>query len=386
MVRVRLILKIALIAIIQLINIGCSKNDEPAEIKKGRRKGEKEISVQVDSTTIKAMEKLPVFHGRTITVSICGVDSRLNDNIHHADANHVLRCWLDEGAIEIIDIPRDTYADAGLGGDLNNLANLRANRGRDAYLKKIASVIGAKNIDYYVELGFSQAQGLLELVGQKDDAATTLRVLRSRQGFDAGDYQRVYNQGIFMRKILLNHFGKATGWFRDPMLRAAIVLTETNIPLDTMKMIIDVLEEKGFPGNNQCYVHIMPKYNYKLAAYDFTDKSVLQKMNERIDQRLRWDGVEVGKLKAGDYEQRLGELIAKAEQQKHPKNAISLLQRAYTQRAWMQITNTSLRADYAKRICLLLITCYTKIDKKDEALKVLSFYEEQKDVLDGGLF
>lgn len=77
--------------------------------------------------------------GRSVTIAITGIDSRLGVEQAHADANHVLRIWLDQGRIEIISVPRGTYADAGFSSSsLNIIANYRARKGRAAYLRKLA--------------------------------------------------------------------------------------------------------------------------------------------------------------------------------------------------------------------------------------------------------
>lgn len=358
------------------------EQETPAEQK---NRSKQEAKLAADSLFMKMNQEMPRFEGRCINVSVCGVDSRLNDNVQHADANHVLRFWIDQGVVEIVDIPRDTHADAGFPDttNLNNLANLRANKGRNEYLRKVASIVGIPKIDYYCELGFSQAQGLLELLGHKE-SKTTLRVLRSRQAFDAGDYQRTYNQGVFMSKMLLRHFDKTTGWLRDPLLRAGLLLVESNIPLDTMKMIVDRLKENGFPENKQAYVHIMPKFNYKLLAYDLSDESVVEQVNQRIDSRLKKLGIETKDSSSILYQNKLQQLVATAatDTAKRPRNAINLLRRPYVQRAWLQVHNSEQRKQLAQSICTILIAAYNKTGKKDEAMNVLSFYEQQKELIE----
>ncbi len=328
----------------------------------------------------KASANVPVFHGRCVSISICGVDTRLNEGIRHADANHVIKFWLDSGAVEIVDIPRDTPVDAGLDSNLNILANLRAHRGRKVYMDSVAKMVGLKKIDYYCELGFSQAMGMLELLGHKDDAAQTLRVLRSRQGFDAGDFQRCYNQGTFMSQLLTRHFGKATGWFRDPLLRAGLMLVETDIPLDTIKTLVDKLEEKGFPSNKKCYVHIMPDLHYRLPSYEFCDADSIKALNSKIDQRLERAGVAIGVPTPDEYYHKLDSVVQRAaiDTVKHPRSSIAILNRAYSQRSWMQIRDKSKRSDMVKRICNVLISANNHAGKHDEARRVQEFYAEHK--------
>ncbi|HCN05331.1 MAG TPA: hypothetical protein DIS79_06895, partial [Bacteroidetes bacterium] len=182
-----------------------------------------------DTTITLKNQDFPAVSGKVVNVMITGVDSRLGDPMGHADANHLLRFWLDSGCVEIISIPRDTYFDAGFEDStgLNKLTNVRANRGRTTYLKAICEIVGVPKIDYYVEFGFSQAIGLLELLGYKENASGTLRVLRSRQAYSAGDFQRVYNQGQFIRQALLRNFERTDGFLGEVAIRAALMLVET---------------------------------------------------------------------------------------------------------------------------------------------------------------
>lgn len=343
-----------------------------------RKKREPEVPIMADSGFMKANKNIPKFSGRSVSISICGLDTRVGESIHHADANHVVRLWLDEGAVEIIDIPRDTYAPAGLGGDLNTIANLRANKGRTAYLNKVREIAGVEKIDYYCELGFSQAYGLLELLGysRKEE---TLQALRSRQAFSAGDYQRTYNQGVFMKNMLLKHFDKATGWFSSSLLNTALLLVETNLTADSLGAFADILSEKGFPDNNLCFVRVAPKFGSTLAAYNIDDRSVLNSVHQRIEQHNRWSKNEPSKVE--DISSKIQSMIDKAalDSAKYPKNVIVNLEPLLEQRAWLQVGSASEQKRYAKEICVLLITAYNKVGKKDKALNTLGFYERYKE-------
>ncbi len=328
--------------------------------------------------------KVPPMGGRCIAVSLCGVDSRLSDGIKHADANHVIKFWLDSGAVEIVDVPRDTRVEVGLDSNLNILTNLRAHRGRRAYLDSIAKITRTRKIDYYCELGFSQALGMLELLGHKEDATQTLRVLRSRQGFDAGDFQRCYNQGNFLAQVLSRHFDKATGWFRDPLLRAALLLVDSNMPVDTIKYIIDELQKNGFPQNKKCYVHIMPNFGYRLPRYDFESSESIKNLNTQIDAKLKSTGVKIGAPTPAEYKAQMDGLLARAaaDTAKNPRRTVQLLSLPYQQRSWMQLSDKAQRADAVKRLCTMLIVANNKIGKKDEALKVTAFYEQHREAFE----
>lgn len=330
--------------------------------------------------------KVPPLKGRSICLSLCGIDSRLNTPSGRADANHVLRFWLDEGAVEIIDIPRGTYADVGLDSAFNFIANLRAHKGRTAYLKAVAEIADVPRIDYYCEVGLSQALGILELLGHKDDAQQTLRALRTRHAFATGDYQRSFNQGSFLKQTMMKHFGTSTTWYRDPLLRAGMLLVDANIPLDTVKYIIDELDAHGFPGNGKCYVYIKPTYSYRLPEYDFTSAESISKIGKKIDERMKIEGLEHTDVQA-EYVKRLDGIIAAAaaDSARRPMATVTKLRRVFEQRAWMQVENRAHRKAVFTRICTLMEQCLVNAKRAKDAAVIRKYYEDHQALVEPAL-
>ena len=201
-----------------------------------------------------------------------GVDSRLGSAYKHADANHILSIIIDKGIIEITSIPRDTPADAGYEEndtlDLNRLTNVYPRKGREAYFKEAAMIAGLDRIHYYVELGFSQAMGILELLGYRQ-SSETLQVLRSRNVLGGDDFQRTYNQGQFIRQAVLNHFDKLTGFFRGLVLRGGLSLVKTNLTYDKAAYIIDRLEKNNLTSDpDNITVRVRPAIPIKFKKFN----------------------------------------------------------------------------------------------------------------------
>lgn len=366
-------------------------NDTSVSAKKSSVSTAKNVFTKADSlaekTELEAIatstSKVPPLTGRCITVSLCGIDSRLNTPSGRADANHVLRFWLDEGAVEIIDIPRGTFVDVGLDSAFNFIANLRAHKGRTAYLKEVARIAGAERIDYYCEVGLSQALGILELLGHKENAQETLRALRTRHAFAAGDYQRSFNQGTFLKQTIIKHFGKSTSWFRDPLLRAGLLLVDSNIPLDTLKNIIDELDSHGFPANGKCYVYLKPTFAYKMSEYDFVSPESIAKIGKKIDERMKIEGLEHTDVQA-DFVERLDAIVTKAaaDSARRPMSTVTQLRRVYEQRAWMQIQDRTHRAAVFARICGLMEKCLINAKRPKDAAAIRSYYEAHQSLIE----
>lgn len=332
-----------------------------------------------DSTVALKNDAFPKPGGRVVNVMVTGVDSRLGDPMGHADANHLLRFFLDSGFIEIISIPRDTYYDAGFDDStgLNKLTNVRANRGRNTYLKAVAEIAGVPKIDHWVEFGFSQAIGLLELLGYKDNASSTLRVLRSRQAYASGDFQRSYNQGQFIRQIMLRNFEDTDGIIGDIALRAALALVETDLTYDRCTSIIDEMRSHGF-GNEarRAWVRLKPSVIAKFTVYDFNHDNVNQ-INAMITHKIKRLGLDSVPINEETYERRLSRLLDKAaaDSARSPGSVIRLLRRPYDQRAWLQVPDRDRRKAHRDRMCGLLISAYQRTKNQAGADRVRQYLE-----------
>lgn len=304
------------------------------------------------------------FWGRSVTIAICGVDSRLGVNQAHADANHVLRIWLDRGKIQILSVPRGTPADAGFGSaSLNIIANYRARKGRAAYLRKLADMTGVGRIDYYVEVGFSQAMGIFELLGFKGSAATVLQVLRTRKAFGIGDHQRCFNQAQFIRQMILRHFPRTAGMLDALTVRSALAIAETNLRYDIVQSIIASLRAKGFPrSEHDVTIELRPR-RYRVREFDVSSADKVIALAKHLRRRLKAGGHLPKKpaFDLGAYQRRLhSRLIAAAQalDAGKPSRAIALLERPFQQRAWLQLPEEQGRLQFMELMGNTLIEAY----------------------------
>ncbi|MGE5481064.1 MAG: LCP family protein [Chloroflexota bacterium] len=309
-----------------------------------------------------------VFSGRRINILITGVDSRLGANTKHADANHVLSILPDSGMIEIISIPRDTYANAGYDDSTgqNKLTVCRASRGHSGYMKEVARIAGLDKIHYYAEFGFSQAMGILEFLGYKNSAGA-LQVLRSRKGLGGDDYQRCYNQAQFIRQMLLSHFSKLTGSFSDIFIYGGLALVESNMDGSGIKGLVAQLKSKGFPRSGaDIKIRLKPSVPIKFKVYDFTNKEMLAMLNEKIKRfnsshELNEQEANGGVSNLSVYD-RLNRATYNAAQDtaKRPARSITALKTFYEQRAWLQIPDADQREDIRNRFQKILVAAYSR--------------------------
>jgi anionic cell wall polymer biosynthesis LytR-Cps2A-Psr (LCP) family protein len=358
--------------------------------------------------SISAMnEKMSLrLHGDRVSIIITGLDGRLGTRSGHADANHLLNIWLDSAVIEVISIPRGTLVDMdieplflcdttedGITVDTvhqNYLANCRYLRGRNRYIKEVENITNTYGIDYFVEFGFSQAMGILELLGYKDNSEQMLRILRSRKSYSIGDYQRTYNQGQFIRQMILKHFNKMTGLEGDVFLFAGLMLVESNISHKQASKIVEKLQAKGFPkSEDDVIVRIMPRVKYRFNEYDFADNFEMDSLFNAIYTKYDEPNLNMrhaqGSKEENEYLiKKLNKMIAKAvsDSAKYPVRVISSLKTPYDQRIWFQVKDSNYRSYIRKQICTLLIKAYKRTGKLSESENIESRLEQEEKVID----
>lgn len=351
-----------------------------------------ELNIAVDNGAGKAIKQ--IYNGRRINIAVTGVDSRLGTNTRHADANHIISLLIDSGKIELFAIPRDTYVDCGYDDTtgLNKLTVLRASSGRQRYLNEIARIARLDKIHYWVEFGFSQAMGLIELLGY-NNPKSTLRVLRSRQGLGGDDYQRVYNQSQFIRQTILRHFHKFDGQMGALLMRAGLALVETNLTFDIVNSLYEKLKSKGFPQSaSDVKIFVRPPVPINYKVYDFTDEETIAELKEKIDKYYRYQQrkSEIEQMSSNpDPSVILQRAINRAslDTSRNPQSAINIIKPYFDQRAWFQIDDIDERIKIRNTMADILINAYNKRKKYNEALMIKDlieiedkFYEQKKNI------
>ncbi len=315
--------------------------------------------------------------GRRINIAIIGVDSRISDPTKHADANHVLSIIPDSGKIEIISIPRDTPCDLGFPDslmNLNSITNTYALRGQERYFQELSRITGVGNIHYWIEIGFSQAMGVIEWLGFSSPKQT-LRVLRSRKGLGGDDYQRSYNQGQFIRQIIIKHLHRFDGIMGDLYMRAGLSLLNTNLTAEEAKGILEQLETSGFTSSQpeRITVELVPEFTGKLMINDFTNEKVIDSLNKRVDNFSKYleENDTLPPPPKVDVYTRLQNMLRLAEQDSmRPKSVIERLERSFEQRAWLQVSDSAQRSIIRHRFDAQLTHAYYLLKRPADAERV----------------
>jgi anionic cell wall polymer biosynthesis LytR-Cps2A-Psr (LCP) family protein len=321
-----------------------------------------------------------VFSGRRINIAIIGVDSRLGSSFKHADANHVVSILVDEGVIEITSIPRDTPCDAMQEDSMQNkLTVLYPARGQQAYFKEVAQIAELDKIHYYIEVGFSQARGILQLLGYKD-SGSALQILRSRTALGGNDYQRVYNQAQFIRQMFLKHFDKLTGFFSDVLIRGGLAIVESNLTSSKAEEIFSNLKSKGFPKSpDDISIRIRPPIGIQYKIYDFSDSKTMSALRNRIEginESSTFSQSSSSYTVAGRLNYKINRAIQ--DSASNPQKVINDLKTLFNQRAWLQVDNQVQRDRIRDEFGILLYEAYKKKKQMDKAEEIRRAIEAEK--------
>ncbi len=317
------------------------------------------------------ISRAPALRGRVINVLLVGVDSRLGSRSARADAIHLLSIQPDSGIMEILSIPRDTYYDLGFPDttSFNILANARAG-GIRAFMRRVDSLVHRGPIRYYVEVGFSQVLGILEILGYRNPVET-LQFLRTRKGLPAGDVQRSHNQALFIQKTILDNFHLAVGAGGELLVAAALQLVRTNMTFDVAQGLIYALAKTGFPHNRPepVRVRMLPMYRYRLRDM-LPDSLTVAVTLARARERARFpDSVHFH----ADVQSRLRHVLSLAvADTARPWRVISRLEVFFNQRAWLQVRDLPVRIGIRDSIVELLSAAYRRRGKEKKAEEVLA--------------
>ncbi len=351
-----------------------------------RRDKDKALEKALDSVANYNRKFSGKLKGEKVTILITGLDSRFGSNTSHADANHLVTVYFETGFIQIVSVPRGTYADAGFPDTSENyLANVRSNRGQRIYMSEVSRITGVRKIDYYVEFGFSQAIGLMELLGYKSNAVQMLRMLRHRKSFSGGDVQRCYNQGQFIRQMILGFFPIVTGATGEVILRAGLYLVRTDLDMATVKLIIEKLQDKGFPKSKaDVMVTIKPQYRAITNNYDFGNETSRDSLYKRLTEFAAKIGIKDKPndpaAHSEDVYNKLNQLIRQLKYAP-PDKVVEILRRLYEQKIWFQVIDIPKRIEMRNKLSEVLIAAYNSLKNRDEAEKIKLGLKDEDELL-----
>jgi hypothetical protein len=287
-----------------------------------------------------------------INILLIGLDARLGRDRGRADALHLCTIAGDQSRVTITSIPRGTPYELGYENpSANIISSVRSARGRDALLRAVAKLSRIGSVPYFVEVGFSQAIGILRLFGYADPMQE-LQALRTRKGYTRGDVDRSINQGRFIRRAIPRLLPKFEGLSGELLLSAALAFVETNLQKDFCLGLLYALNDAGIATpagmvEQKVYGAGQKRLNHLLLPDD-EEHAVGRADYSRLAPTTRTRA-----------ERLLRDVLAQAARSgTRPRAMIPRLRTMFQQRCWHQIptekTRTALRDSLAtvlKRAC-----------------------------------
>lgn len=181
-----------------------------------------------------------------IDILILGLDGKRGQQNRRSDAIHCFTLWPYRGKIRIISIPRGTMSEKIMEGK-EIIADTYSIGGKELTIECVEEYLELE-VDYYVIVGFSEAQAIFEKLGYNGEE--TLQVLRSRKAYLIGDPQRSHNQAIFMASEIMRNYPHFKNY---PTLGRALLfvgkeIVDTNMPFELMVQVSDLYLENGIKG------------------------------------------------------------------------------------------------------------------------------------------
>ncbi|MCB2204770.1 LCP family protein [bacterium] len=330
---------------------------------------------------LQRLSRRPPVGGRLINILIIGIDSRLSARDARADALHLVSINPDSAVVEIMSIPRDTYSDLGYPDTttFNIIANAKTTDNQ-RLLRKVAKIAQRGPVNYFVEVGFSQAMGIMEILGYRDPVST-LQFLRTRRTLPGGDIQRAHNQALFMRQNLIGKFPLLTGATGDMIITAGLNFLTTNLTKDFCLGLVYNLKKRGFPQHREDAVRLrMPPGNNIRLKEMVADSSTIHNTLARVERRLGSNG---DSPNVAAYLRRV--YTRAMRDSTHPGKIVYRLRRLNEQHAWLQIQDEQSRIGIRDTLTSLLEFAYRKLGQTANADAVRSAREAEDLLIQRGV-
>ena len=163
------------------------------------------------------------------------------------------------------------------------------------------------------------------------------------------------------------------------------MIVDTDLQYEECQKLLHAMQSNGFENDpDRIWVRLEPPVIMRLQAVSFAP-SEIDTLNQRIEQRVSNLGLDSVHVTSSSYQHRLDELLQSAARDSAtaPNRVIKKLKRPYEQRAWLQVTEPSLRRSYHQRMSKLLIRAYTKTGKESSAQRIRDQQEQFEALIEG---
>ncbi len=320
---------------------------------------------------------------KRINVLILGLDGRRGQRDRRSDAIHLMTLLPYQGKIRITSIPRGTMSEKIMEGK-EIIANTYSLGGRDETIKAVEAYLEV-HVDYYIIVGFSEAEALFEKLGYNGEK--TLQVLRSRKAYGLGDVQRSHNQAVFIASEIMRNYPlfKEYPTLGRALLFVAHEIVETNMPFEVMVQVSDLYLANGL---NDVTLLMRPQ-NYMSSLKDIkitpeTIDAILneQKKNMEKNEEAQKDMEEMKEKQEEEatMSQYLSGIIMynKKFLGKEDRKLINRTESYYQQKLWYQVKDRRLSEKLHFQFMELLYQAHFNLGEYDKARSIAQGFMDER--------
>lgn len=318
---------------------------------------------------------------KKIDILILGLDGRRGQKNRRSDAIHCFTLYPYQGRIKIVSIPRGTMSEKIMEGK-EIIANTYSLGGKELTIESVEEYLDLK-VDYYVIVGFSEAQALFEKLGYNGEK--TLQVLRSRKAYLIGDPQRSHNQALFMANEVMRNYPyfKKYPTVGRALLFVAHEIVETDIPFEVMVQISDLYLENGI---KEMKLSMMPKHHESqvkdISITPETVNSVLKHQKEMLEkcEEAMENIEETEEENAPPMSQYLAGVINYNRRYlgKDDRKIISRNSIRYKQHLWYQVKNKKLSEKLHFEFTVLMYQAHFNLGEYKEARGIAQSFMDER--------
>ncbi|MBU0531644.1 LCP family protein [Patescibacteria group bacterium] len=275
-----------------------------------------------------------------INVLLIGLDTRKGSDEAHCDAIHMFSINTKAESLVITSVPRGTvvYIPGGPYDQTDYyVSNACAFAGLDYGISQIEKIT-QKHADFVVTVGFSQVVGVLRLM--ELPTTETLQWLRHRHSYGIGEPQRIHNQAVFMKDMIISQLDRFRSDLTLPVQYLLYKTVNTDMDFSTARALLEYLIAiKIDERPDDIVLRMRPYYETVDYHFDIENPQVqIAEIAERLDAVLSEDDF------AGQTEEEVqADLVAYLEYRLYDPEPIGDVM---DQMLWLQVANGTTREQY----------------------------------------
>jgi len=310
-----------------------------------------------------------------INVLLIGLDARKGSDEAHCDAIHMFSINTKAESLVITSVPRGTvvYIPGGPYDETDYyVSNACAFAGLDYGVSQIEKIT-QKKADFVVTVGFSQVMGVLRLM--ELPTTETLQWLRHRHSYGIGEPQRIHNQAVFMKDMIISQLDRFRSDLTLPVQYLLYKTVNTDMDFATGRTLLEYLLTIKIDERSDDIVLRMRPY-YETVDYHFdieNPEAQIAEIAERLDLVLNEDDF------SGQTEEEVqADLVSYLEYRLYDPEPIADVM---DQMLWLQVADETLREQYHYDFLVrYLIEEYS--EDNEGAIDIISDYILEKETLE----